>query len=380
MIHVGVNLLWLVPGVVGGSEVYVSRLLEGLAERGPGDNLRVTVFALRSYATTHPEVAAHFPVVSLGLSGRAKSLRVAAESTWLPRQVRHHGVDLVHHAGGTVPRRVPPPALVTIHDLQPLLFPENFGPVKRRFSRVVVPRSVRAAELVLAPSDHTRRTIVELLDVDRDRVRVVPHGVRTVDPATQADATTEQRLRERYRIEGPYFLYPAITYPHKNHLVLVRAFARLVAARSEPVTLVLAGGSARMEPEITAAVRDAALGERVRRVGRIPRSDLDALFDRAAGLVFPSRFEGFGIPVLEAMSRGCPVVVAEDTALPEVVGDAGILLPPDDPDAWTAAMGHLLDDPDDAARLARAGRSRAADFSWDRAAAALADAYKSASP
>lgn len=366
--RVGVNLLWLVPGVVGGSEEYTIRTLLGLAEQKAAE-FAVTVFCLRAFVDAHPEVADVFPTITLPLTGREKSMRLAAESSWLGYQSRHHELDLVHHAGGIMPPLRGAPGVLTIHDLQPFVMPEHFSPVKRNFSRIAIPRSVRAARLVLTPSEFTRQSVIEVLDAAPDDVVVVPHGVApTPDEATSAD-----EVRDRYDLDRPYFVFPAITYPHKNHVLLVRALASVPDA-----VLVLTGGAAQVEDEVMAEARRLAVTDRVRRPGRVPRADLDGLLDGATALLFPSLFEGFGAPVLEAMSRGCPVVAADTTALPEVVGDAGILLPPDEPEEWSRVMLELLENPDRRRELAAAGRRRAATFTWGRSAGALRGAYRRA--
>lgn len=363
--RVGVNLLWLVPGVVGGSEEYTIRALLGLAEQAP-DDLELTLFSLRAFVDSHPEVAAAFPTVTLPLTGREKSIRLAAESSWLGYQSHHRRIELMHHAGGIMPAIRGAPGVLTIHDLQPLVMPEHFSAVKRNFSRVVVPRSVRAARLVLTPSEHTRQSVIELMGATPSEVVVVPHGVAsTPQPATAAEA-----LRARYELFGPYFLFPAITYPHKNHALLVRALAAVPEA-----LLVLTGGAGPSERALEEEAERLGVSDRIRRPGRVPRADLDGLIDGATALLFPSRFEGFGAPVLEAMSRGCPVVAADVTALPEVLGDAGILLSPDEPEEWSRVMLDLLEHHDRRRALSDAGRGRAASFSWRRSADALRHAY-----
>lgn len=366
--RVGVNLLWLVPGVVGGSEEYTIRTLMGLAEQQASE-VAVTIFCLRAFVDAHPEVADVFPTVTLPLTGREKSMRLAAESSWLGYQSRHHELDLVHHAGGIMPPLRGAPGVLTVHDLQPFVMPEHFSPVKRNFGRIAIPRSVRAARLVLTPSEFTRQSVIEVLDAAPDDVVVVPHGVApTPDEATPAD-----ELRSRYDLDRPYFVFPAITYPHKNHVLLVRALASVPDA-----LLVLTGGAAQVEDEVMAEAERLSVADRVRRPGRVPRADLDGLLDGATALLFPSLFEGFGAPVLEAMSRGCPVVAADTTALPEVVGAAGILLPPDEPEEWSRVMLELLENPDRRRELAAAGRRRAATFTWGRSADALRAAYQRA--
>lgn len=360
-VRVGVNLLWLVPGVVGGSEEYTTRLLAGIAERrSPG--VRLTLFALAPFARAYPSLVDAFPTVLIGLDGGSKALRVGAESTWLARRCRRAGVDIVHHAGGTMPVVRSVAGVLTVHDLQPLFLPDNFGVAKNLYLRRRLGPSVHEAALVTTISEYTRRSLVERLGADPLKVEVVPP---TADPVDGADPRRTGAAATRVRglppeLRRPFFLYPAVTYPHKNHLVLVRAFARVAAVRD--VQLVLTGGVARMEGIVRFVAAQLGVGDRVRRLGRIPRAELDDLYRAATALVFPSRFEGFGIPVLEAMSRGCPVIAADVTALPEVVGGAGVLVSPDDPEAWARAMIDLLDHPGLGERLRAAGLARAADF------------------
>lgn len=375
MRSVGVNLLWMVPGVVGGSETYLTRLLHGLAERD--SDLDYTVFALPQFAEAHPDLASSFEVAYAPLSGQMKSFRVAGENSWLAAQCRRRGMDLVHHGGGTMPLLRITRAVLTIHDLQYLYFPEYFSKTKLRFLKAMVPRSAEASRLVLVPSEYTRRTVIERLHIDPSLVVVVPHGI---SPRNLSEGPTD--IRERYEIPGPYFLYPAATYPHKNHLVLLDAFARLASQRDD-VTLLLTGAKAwqgwklakDMAKKIGSEIKTLGLEERVKSLGYVPSSDLDALYQEAVAMTFPSKFEGFGAPVLEAMSRGCPVIAADATALPEVVGGAGRLISPDNAEHWTDAMNDLLDDQEERQTFVKAGIERAKQFNWDTSAQILEDAY-----
>lgn len=374
--RVGVNLLWLVPGVVGGTEEYTTRLLRALNEAAPPD-LAVTLFVLAPFVEAHPDLAEAFPTVVLGVDGRHKPQRVAAESTWLVREARRHRIELLHHAGGVIPpgpgiSRIP--AVLTIHDLQPLVAPENFSAVKRRWLASMLPRSAARARLILTPSDPSSASVVEHLGVPADRVLTVPHGVEAPDPLSPE---VIGEVRDRYRLGDRSILYPAITYPHKDHTTLIRAFTRLADDRPD-LTLVLTGGPGPSEATVAAAVRASGVGDRVRRTGRIPWSDLHALYAQVTAVAVPSRFEGFGAPALEAMAAGAPLVAADATALPWVVGDGGLLVPPGDVEAWAAALASLVDDPVQRLRWAAAGRERARAFSWERAAAALADGYRRA--
>jgi len=177
--------------------------------------------------------------------------------------------------------------------------------------------------------------------------------------------------------DRPYFFLPAITYPHKNHLMLLHAFAEVHREHPEAL-LVLTSGEAQMNAAITETIDQLGLTGHVRRLGRVPARDIVALYHEATALTFPSLYEGFGLPVLEAMSSRCPVLASDATALPETAGGAAVLLPPTDPAAWAQAMGRLLTDQAWAAELAAAGEARIAAFDWHASARTQIDVYRRA--
>jgi glycosyltransferase involved in cell wall biosynthesis len=370
MNKVGINLLWMVPGVVGGSETYTTRLLRGLAERSTAFDY--TIFALPQFAEAHPDLAKTFKIAYAPVTGQWKSFRVAGENSWLVAQCRRRKIALVHHAGGTVPVVRTHRPILTIHDLQYLYYPEYFTRAKLTYLKSMVPRSAEAARLILTPSEFTRRTVIERLNIDPNFVVVVPHGI-----SPHEHREHRAGVRDEYDIRGPYFLYPAITYPHKNHLVLIEAFAKVLESHPD-TTLVLTGAKGSLEVRIKTEIGQLGISDRVKRLGYISMEHLDALYREAVAMCFPSRFEGFGAPVLEAMGRSCPVITADATALPEIVGDAGRLLSPDNSDHWAQAMIDILVDSEARSRLAKAGLERARTFSWTAAADILEDSYSHA--
>lgn len=376
MDRVAINLLWMVPGVVGGSETYTVRLLHGLAERA--SDLDYTLFALPQFGTAHPELARTFHTVFAPMRGQLKPARVlAGEAGWMAIQCRRLKIDLVHHAGGVVPFLRQGRPLLTIHDLQYLFYPEYFTRTKLAYLKTVMPRSAEAARSILTPSEYSRRTVIERLNIDPSIVTVVPHGI---SPKGTTGSVTD--IRERYGIAERFFVYPAALYPHKNHLVLIEAFAALREIHPD-VDLVLTGakgsmawGTAKsMRSPLAEEIRKKGLTDRVHSLGYVPGPELDALYRSAVALTFPSRFEGFGAPVLEAMARGCPVIAADATALPEVVQSAGRLISPDNAEHWCGAMRDLLEDESARKDLQEAGYERAKDYTWERSADVLEDAY-----
>ncbi len=337
-IKVGANLLWLVPGVVGGSEEYTVRMLESLA-RLAQHRVALTLFVNRRLYEAHPDLVDAFPAVVAPVGGSSRGARVVAEATWLARQARAEGLDLMHHLGGTMPILRGTPGVVTIHDLQPFAFPEHFSLVKRAYLRATVPMSVRRAVAVIVLTEWTRADVVERMGIDPERVLLVPPGL---DPPVPADPLVGREVRTRYGLaDAPFFLYPAITYAHKNHLTLVRAFAA-VAERDDRVDARAHRGRGRRRGG--PAVRD--LEARPGRPGAAhrarPRRDLDALFSRGPGTNVPVALRRLRHPRPRSHEPRRPGDRFDGAArCPEVVGDGGLLIDPDDVDAWSD--GHVAD-------------------------------------
>jgi glycosyltransferase involved in cell wall biosynthesis len=366
-VRVAVNLLWCVPGGVGGSEQYLVRQLLGLGSQP--SPFEPTLYCLPSFADAHPELAALYPMVAATISGTSRPRRVLAEHTWLRRRTRD--ADVVHHGGGTAPTVGRRPIVLTIHDLQYLTHPEYLTPTKRRYLERTIPRSVDRAAVVAVPTEYVRTTVVDAFGTDPDRVVVVPHGV---EPSLGADAPSALELRHVYGLgSGPVIVYPAITHPHKNHRFLLDLMA---GHWTDPeLRLVMLGGRGAAEAQVQADIVRLGLERRVVRPGRVSDAHRDGLVSAADALVFPSEYEGFGAPVAEAMALGTPVICADQPALAEVVGDAGLVLPLD-VDAWADALDVV------AARsseMSAAGRRRVGAFTTERSGAALAGAYDLAS-
>jgi alpha-1,3-rhamnosyl/mannosyltransferase len=252
-----------------------------------------------------------------------------------------------------------------VHDLQFLSYPEYFSALKRAYLSFVLPRAARAARMVAVPSEYVAASVASAYGIARDRIAVVPHGV---DAAELDDVTAESDLRQRYSLgSGPIIVYPAVTHPHKNHAFLLRLMASAWAASD--VRLVLTGGRGSAHDEIAAS-----LGPRVLHLGRVPAADRNGLIAMAHALVFPSEYEGFGAPLIEAMTHGTPVIASDRASIPEVVGGAGLVCALR-PDAWAGA----LDEVDrQRAALVAAGHRRASQFTALASGEALAAAYEKA--
>jgi alpha-1,3-rhamnosyl/mannosyltransferase len=358
---IAVNLLWCVPGDVGGSEEYLVRQLLGLADATP--HFRPTLYVVDGFTRAHPDLIELFPTVVAAFDGSSRARRIAGEVTWFRRQTS--AADLRHHGGGTAPALASRPYVLTIHDLQFRTYPEHFSRTKRAYLAAVIGTSVRRARLVMVPSEYVRGSVIEAYGAQPSRVSVVPHGF---EPEMLTEFTEEAELRRRFSLgEGPVIVYPAVTHPHKNHRFLVDLLAS--AWRDPDLRLVLIGGSGAAEPEVLAAA-----DPRIRRLGRVPAVDRNGLLRMADAMVFPSRYEGFGAPLIEAMALGCPVISSDTTCIPAVVDGAGLVLPLE-PDAWADALDRVGRDRH---TMIEAGRQRAASFTARASGAALAAAYATA--
>ena len=357
-----VNMLWCLPGAVGGSEEYLVRQLLGLAEQ-PEPRWRPIVVAARGLLAAHPELAALCDGIEPQFESHGRVRRIVGEATWLRR---HTGdVALVHHGGGTAPWHAHRPYVLTIHDLQFRTYPQYFSRRKRAYLHSVIPASARRATVVAVPSEYVRGSVVDAYAVDPDRVMVVPHGI---EPVLATDITTEAELRRRYALgDGPVIVYPAVTHPHKHHEFLLRMMRD---HWTEPdLRLVLTGGVGLAEHVVTACA-----DRRVCRLGRVPAADRNGLLAMARAMVFPSQYEGFGAPLIEAMTLGAPVVCSDATCMPQIVGEAGLVRPLD-ADAWAGALDEVDRRRDE---LVAAGHRRAEAFTSRASGAALADVYSQA--
>ncbi|HOT90476.1 MAG TPA: glycosyltransferase family 1 protein [Anaerolineae bacterium] len=256
-------------------------------------------------------------------------------------------------------------AFLTVHDLSFLRYPETFPPKLRTYLAKAVPRSVARADHIFADSEATRRDLIELLHVPPAQVTTLYSGVTPRFNPHPAEGE-RAHLQARYGIGArPYILTVGTVQPRKNYIRLMEACDPLAARR--PLDLVIVGRPAWLAGPILAAAEQRPY---VHLLGFCDDADLPALYRQAALLAFPSLYEGFGFPPLEAMACGTPVVASTASSVPEVVGDAGLLVDPLDVPAWTAALAQALDDLSLRDRLRRAGPARAATFTWAHAAQA----------
>jgi len=359
-----VNLLWCAHGRVGGSEEYLVRQLAGLALVEPstvGPPIECTLHLGQALADAREELRPMHQVVS-SLNVDRRGTRMLVEHSLLARVTRNAG--LVHHGGGTLPLIRPRvPTVLTIHDLQYLRFPHYFSTSRLNYLQAMVPRSAKAATVVVTPTAHVADDVARSFSIEREKILVVPHGV----PTLSADDAEVERQRLQVGGDGPMIVYPAITHPHKGHLKLIEAVTNFLP----DTRLVLIGGVGAAEDDVLAAITAAPHPDQIMRMGRVPDGIRNALIAAADVVVIPSEEEGFGAPVIEAMVLETPVVCNRIPALVEVGGDAAVFV---DADAHSIAEG-IQTAVSAGDHYRELGRRRAQDFTLKASGQALRQAY-----
>jgi glycosyltransferase involved in cell wall biosynthesis len=345
VIHVGLNLVFLVPGETGGMETAARETIPRLAAI---DDLRLTLLVNREAAGSFDGVAEEV-VVPVRAANRFEWVR--GEQQLLPGIAVRRGIQIVHSMGSTAPLRGPFRRVTTIHDLNFRIVPESHFGLRGLGMRVLVPAAARRSHRIVVDAQSTRDDLRRYLGVDPAKVDVIPLGVTL----PHSVAPKPERM----------VLMVGAKRPHKNAAAVVEA---------------LAGTDLRLVVTGYRSPYDRVLRERADALGvklELPEwvDDLDELYARAGVVVVPSLYEGFGLPVLEAMARGVPVVSSNRSSLPEVAGDAALLVDPEDRRALRTAIEQALADPEP---LRAKGLARAAEFTWERTARLTADAYRRA--
>jgi glycosyltransferase involved in cell wall biosynthesis len=366
-IHVGVNahLLSLDQSYrSAGIHWYIHNLLQHLPQADPG--VDYTVF-LRELG--YPQ-ADGLRLVPTDLPTHRPPIRFLWEQVIQPWAARRAGLDLLHCPAFVGPLVGSVPFVVTVHDLSYLLFPEGFRGRNRTYLRILTQRSVRRARRVIAVSESTRQDLVRLYGLAPDRVDVVHNGV---DPGFRPLPREEvATFRAKRALPEQFLLFVGTLEPRKNIVRLVEAYAGLPKPRSP---LLLVGGKGWFYDQVFARVEELELVNEVRFVGYVPEDELPWWYNAATALVYPSLYEGFGLPALESMACGTPVVTSTSSSLPEVMGQAGIQVEPTDVPALTAAVQRVLQDATLRAQLRAAGLTQAARFSWPGTASGTVRSY-----
>ena len=361
---------------MAGAGVYTYQLIYGLAELGGDHDLIVLARPGLFDGLAHRHPRLH--VVHVDPTSRPA--RLAWEQTVLPALLRRLRVDVLHSPhhhtplllglGRKTPRRV-----VTFHDVTFLLLPKRYPLVRRLYMEGVTRASSRIADAIITPSKTVRRDVLRTLGTPPERVIAIPEAAGP-QYAPVEDESALERVREKYRLPARYVLSVGSREPGKNRIRLIQAFAGLDSTEYLDCSLVIAGQPAWGYEGEFELVSQLHLEDRVRFLGYVPDEEMPALYGGATLLAFPSLYEGFGLPVLEAMACGTPVITSNVSAMAEVAGDAAMLVDPRDTAALRVALGSALSDSALRADLSARGIERAKEFSWQRAARETLTVYE----
>jgi len=353
----------------GGPRTYVLGLVEALLKLDQENSY--TIFY------NDPCHLGRFPGArEIVLPGKSPLARLWREHILLPMACRRERIDLLHCPKSAIPYVSPCPVVVTLHDLIPIKYPETEKFSARIYWRLQIPIAARRSSYVITDSEHARREIMDDFGVPAERISAIMLGF---DPAMlrKPDIALTNDVMSRYNLPDDYILYVGTIQPRKNLSTLIEAFHLLKQSRNIPHKLVIVGRKGWLYDTLFARIRELGLDDEILFTGFVPDEELPSIYSRAAVFAYLSLFEGFGLPPLEAMACGVPVITSDTTSLPEVVGDAGIALPPTDVPRVRDALGTVLGDSNLRATMRQKGVERSRRFSWEAAARETLAVYMS---
>ncbi|NDJ85042.1 MAG: glycosyltransferase family 4 protein [Chloroflexi bacterium] len=369
MQHIAINAHLLAPGN-GYRRAGIHRYIYEVVSHLPGvdPDLRYTVLMNHQLEPALPRMATR-----VGPNTQRPWRRVLWEQGAQPLALQRLRPSLYHAMAFVSPRGLRCPSVVTVYDLSFIRYPEVLSPLRRRYLQMFTRNSCQRATRIIAISESTARDLTDFWGIPADKIDVSSVGV-TADfkPLPEAEVAA---FRQTKGLPERFLLFLGTLEPRKNLPMLLRAYASLPESVRQAVHLILAGGKGWMFDEIFATISRHNLGETVHTPGYVPAEELVLWYNAAEALVYPTLYEGFGIPILEAMACGKPVLASNSSSLPEATGDAGILLPSSDEAAWHEAMDRLISSPDERTRMAARSRTWAAEFTWQRVARRTVESY-----
>ena len=365
--RIGLNLLYIIPGHNGGTQTYAESLITALAALDTEDEF--TVFVSEEGRSLELPQQPNFSQVVCPIRAARREARYAYEQLVFPRLLRSYGLDLLHSLGYVCPLHPPCRSLVTIYDLNYLTPWHGMSRSKQLFLGWFVRQSARHANGIVTASWFSKGEIQRHLHVPESRITVIPGGPRQQAPLMPGG---RDEIAARYGVTGPYLLAFGSLSGNKNIPSLIRAFAGI--KEQVPHTLLLVGHMT-PGPDLQAEIAALGVGDRIKITGYVPDAHVMPLLEGADLFVFPSLYEGFGLPILEAQMAGVAVASSTAASLPEVAGDGAALFDPLSVDDMSRVLQDCLLDPRRRAALIEKGRANVARFSWERTAAETLDCY-----
>ena len=362
--RIGINALYLLPGKVGGSEVYIRNLAKWL-DRTDKDN-EYFIFINKESQGIFEQAAPQMNVVLCPIQAGSRPVRILWEQLILPFQVWHYKIDVLLSAGMTSPVYCPAASILVIHDLQFINQPQNFSKGYLMFLRAIIYCSAKSADGIIAISQKVKQDIVKYYKIPLEKIATIYHGIdhNTFFRRNKEDIA---QVRAKYNLPESFILYPASILPHKNHERLFQAF-KIIKEREQEIKLVLIGITDNKQNVILGKIQELGLQDDVIFLGWLPFEDIPLLYCASGIFVFPSIHEGFGIPILEAMGCGVPVVCSGIEPLKEIAGDGALFVDPYNPDSIAEGVLSVIDDDRLSQKLIENGSKRVKDFTWENTA------------
>ncbi len=352
---------------------YTLELARALALVSPSDQFELVSPAPFDGAAQDEIERAHLPNLRT-VNPRASSIRGHWWSIGLPLYARRAAFDLFHGTNFDLPLWKRRRSVVTIHDLSTLLHPEKHRPRLVRRARLRLPLVVRIADMIITPTESVKRDVCQHLGVRADKVTAIPLSARSsFQPMPLAQTAP---IRKRLGIEDDFLLFVGTLEPRKNLLTLLKALEQIIGHSSLRPQLVIAGGEGWLMDELLALIKKATISDRLRLTGYLRDEDLRALYSSCRVFIYPSVYEGFGLPPLEALACGAPVIAGRIPSLQETLGSAARLVEPLDVDALAKSILALLQDGNQRQLLRAAGPQQAGKFSWEKTARLTLDVYR----
>lgn len=361
---IGINALYLIPGKVGGSEIYIRNLARWL-ERGDRDN-EYFIFINQESQGIFEQLAPGMNVVLCPIKAANRPVRILWEQLILPFQVWRYNIDILLSAGMTAPFYCPATSTLVIYDLQHINQPQNFSRFYLLFLKSIIYLSAKASDGVIVISEKVRQDVIRFYKIPSEKITVTYLAIdhNTFLPGDKEDIA---QVREKYHLPERFILYPASSLPHKNHEKLFQAF-QIIKERVKDIKLVLIGARDKGYDVISEKISNLGLQDDVIFLGWLPFEDIPLLYCAAGVFVFPSLHEGFGIPILEAMGCGVPVVCSGIEPIKEVAGEAALFVDPYNSVSIAEGVLSVIEDNLLRQRLIAEGFKRAKEFTWENTA------------
>ena len=371
---IAINTLSIKPNQMGGTETFLTNLIKNLINLDP--NVDFFLIVSKNNQSTFPFNSKNIRFKLINFDNTSQIKRIFIEQTLLPIWLKKEKIDCLIAPGNTGLLYSPCKVIVIVHDIIFCVYPESYSTLRRLYLQKFVKFSCTKADKVVTMSNNTKRDIGRYIGINMGKIGVIFEGVDFEYFSAKSKDDRNQKILTTYGLKEKYIYSPTSLYPHKNHEVLIKAFARLKKEKKIPHKLVITGfDPLKKEDELRDLIERFNVQNEVLYLGAIPYEHIPILYSEASLTAYLSLYEGFGLPVLEAMASGCPVICSSCSSLPEVVGNAGILVDPFDVNEIASKMHDLLTNEELKAKYVKRGLNRAREFSWESSAKKLIDVY-----